>query len=609
MTNQTGLRLSPFVLCACVLALLVFWFARFIPTASFDLVQHYLLVDELMKHAAVRPDAFQRIGAMAFYPPAAHWMAAIIGWIGGSGLVGISIVTIASMFLCYLLICRLLGSAASTIMFLIIFLLLRFTHSQVGWEVIGNFFYPQLVADVAYFAVLLWLSRTPVAWVQTVTILIGTVLTMWIQPLIAVHILAAGCSFMFFQIVRGWRTPERNAVGACLAVLVIVGAAAVLLHPAFAVMLRISGNDGYLVFSYEHVLLVALACAGVGAFNLIRRSDRIDTVVGSAVIAAVALALLQFSVLKLHGDGSAYAVKKHMFLVFTLGLMNAVRAVMGSRWAQVKFRSDLVAPLAAGVMSFLALKGFETPVAPILSAMNYANQVASFGLPDFTPGNTVADDSALPLMGNVMISLTAFQHPFDDRAISWQRGTPVKEGAKYVMTGRTAYLDTICPEKVAQGQKFVVIEPVCLSHYAPGETLSFAVGGNGWQYATNGWGNAEPWGTWSLGDKGGLISLIGVPNHEFELIVDGRAYLTAQHPAQTVVVEVNGRDLVTWLFDSANPDGQRVAKIPEELSRDGSLHIVLKTPGAVSPAQIGQSSDARVLGIGLKTLTLRAEHE
>jgi hypothetical protein len=50
--------------------------------------------------------------------------------------------------------------------------------------------------------------------------------------------------------------------------------------------------------------------------------------------------------------------------------------------------------------------------------MAYANHAASYELPDFVPGNTVADDISLPRMSNSMISLTAFQHPFDARAIS-----------------------------------------------------------------------------------------------------------------------------------------------------------------------------------------------
>jgi hypothetical protein len=599
-----------------VLSFLLFWFGRFIQTSSFDLVQHFLLVDELMKHAAVRPEAIQRIGAMALYPPAAHWMAAIIGWIGGSGLVGISIVAIASTYLVYLFIFALVGASGwvSTVLFLIAFLLLRFTKSQVGWEIVDNFFYPQLVADVLYFGALWWIARNRAPSKQILCVLIAGAAAMWVQPLIAVHIFAAGCVLLAFHGLQDWKArkalPRRHA--AFLMALAIVSLAIIVTNPAFKVMRDISANDGYLMFGYPSVALVIVICAAFGVFNLWRgfsdRAEYVDTVLGAAVISAVFLAVLQFALLKLHGAGSVYAVKKHMFIVVTLGIMNGVRA--GSAYFPPVRKSDsagLLVSVFAGVAAFSVLQGFNTPVAPIVNALDYANHAAEYQLPEFVPGNTVADDSSLPLMGNVMVTLTAFQHPFDARAISWQRGTAVKEGANYVMMGRTDYLDKICPDRLSHGRDFVVVDPNCLTHYAPGETLSFAVGGNGWQYAENGWGGAEPWGAWSLGDAGGSITLAGVPKGAFDLVVDGQAYLLEQHPAQTITAEVNGRDIATWKFDSANPAGQRVARIPVELTQDGLLHIVLKAPGAVSPAQIGQSADARVLGIGLKTLTLRAE--
>jgi len=55
----------------------------------------------------------------------------------------------------------------------------------------------------------------------------------------------------------------------------------------------------------------------------------VDAVLGSTLIAAACLAILQFALLKLHGDCSAYAVKKHMFIVVTLGIVNAVRVITG----------------------------------------------------------------------------------------------------------------------------------------------------------------------------------------------------------------------------------------------------------------------------------------
>ena len=114
-----------------ILLALFFYFGPYIESLIFDLAQHYFLVDEIMKHDAVRPVPIPNIATMAIYPPSSHWMAAFIGWIGGSGLVDITLVTF--------------------------FVALIRSCSLIGWEIIENYFHPQLVADVIYLGTLLWL--------------------------------------------------------------------------------------------------------------------------------------------------------------------------------------------------------------------------------------------------------------------------------------------------------------------------------------------------------------------------------------------------------------------------------------------------------------------
>jgi len=617
MITKDGHRLSPVLLAICILSCLVFWFGRYIQTSSYDLVQHFLLVDELMKHAEIRPDAFQRIGAMALYPPAAHWMAAVIGWIGGSGLVGITIVTIASVYLCYLLVAYLVGASApvNVLLFSLAFLLLRFTHAQVGWEIVANFFYPQIVADVVYFGVLLWVTRTREAWKQSCAFLLAGLITMWIQPLVAVHILAVGCVLMAFQFWGQWRKKSvHRATNAVYIVVLVVGSIAIVLtNPAFKVMREISANDGYLAFGFSQIMLVALLCGALGVLNLRRhligRAEYVDAVLGSAVVGAVCLAFLQFALLKLHGDGSAYAVKKHMFIVVTLGAMNAVRAI--AAYAPVGKRQlvpGLVAPILAGFASFFVLKGYDTPVAPIVRAMAYANHVVDYEFASFAPGNTVSDDSSLPPMGNAMISLTAFQHPFDARAISWQRGASIKDGSPYAMIRRTPAIDKKCSQRFGETENYVIVDPTCLRVYLLNDPLSFNTGGNGWNYASTGWSGGESWGSWTLAEGGVLaLSLAESIKGPLKLSVDGMAFVTAKHPLQRIDVVVNDVDVGTWTYTREAPSGERSIEIPESVARSGSLRIVFKGLDAVSPQQVGESADARVLGLGIRTVTINSE--
>ncbi|NIE77646.1 hypothetical protein F3J45_24750 [Pantoea sp. Ap-967] len=613
MHNKSENKVSHFVLGACILLFLIFKFSRYIQTSSFDLVQHLLLVDELSRHARVLPEAFDRIGAMALYPPVSHWLATLVGWVGGSGLVGISIVSIIAVFLCYILIVCLLEikSAARIIAASAVFSALMLTHSLVGWEIVVNYFYPQLVADVVYFGVLLWVLKNRQNWQQTVAFLLAGYVTMWIQPLVAVHVLASGCALMTFLLWNRWSEGKRIRLESAANLFVIVVGAAVIVftNPALKVMRQISANDGYLVFGYPAAVPVAFLCGLIGAWSLRNywknKGDYADLIIGSATLAAVGLVFIQYALLKLHGDGSDYAIKKHMFIVVTLGMMNVIRLLTPATNKHTRnIPTSLVAPLLAGVASVFALQGFTTRVAPIVDALSYANNMAEYQLPDFEPGNLIYDDGSLPLMGNVMVTLTAFQHPFNDRAISWLRGAPIKAGAELVMIPRTSNVDTACNSKVSETRNFVVVRQSCLSNYIPGYELTFRPGGSAWQYTTDGWGGAEAWGAWSLGDTGGALKL-QLPNASYTLEVDGMAYLTPQHPEQTIIVEANGTEIAQWTFDQGSPSGTRSAAIPKNLTADGSVQLVFKAPGSVSPQQLGQSADARVLGLGVSKLTVR----
>jgi arabinofuranosyltransferase len=176
-----------------------------------------------------------------------------------------------------------------------------------------------------------------------------------------------------------------------------------------------------------------------------------------------------------------------------------------------------------------------------------------------------------------------------------------------VMVRRTPVIDQYCADRFGESGTYVVVPIACSKLYIPGETLSFATGGNAWQYASGGWYQPEGWGVWSAGLQGGGLNLT-VPAANagpYHLIVDAQVFLDSAHRTQTVTVEVNGTDVDTWTFDLASGSGQRSATIPTNLLGNGTMRIVFKTPGAVSPAQAtSTSADTRVLGIGLRTLTI-----
>lgn len=460
----------PALLTLVILCILFSRFSAYIQSLSFDLAQHYFLVDEIMKHGNVRPPPIPNIATMAIYPPGAHWMAALIGWIGGSGLVGITLVTISGVFFAYLLIARLVGSGMPIAIFVfgVFFAVLIRSRSQIGWEIIENYFYPQLVADVIYFGTLLWLSRSTANFERAVFVVAAGLGTMWIQPLVALHIFSAGTALLVLEVIANRGIKGAGPKMAWMPLLIVIAASMtiVAIHPAFKVMKMISANNGGLNLGYSNLILVVLLCGAVGMLNcrkwLSNRLQYTDAVLGSAVIAAAGLALIQYAVWKLLNDGSLYAIKKHMFIIVTLGAMNGARLISAYvKLPQKRLPTALLSPIAAGLASFLILQSFTTPVRPILDAISYANNAVQFRLPEYRPGNTLVDTNTDFVDG--LISFTSFEHPFDAQGIAWlERKSKAADLASFVMVKRSPQLDEICKDRFAESATYVIVRAACL---------------------------------------------------------------------------------------------------------------------------------------------------
>lgn len=436
---------------------------------SGDFVQHFMLVDEIMKHGMRRPDT--QMGIMSIYPDGAHWIAAVVGWIGGSGLVAIVLVTIGAVFASYLLLLELIGKDSPVKIALAIaaFLLLAWTHSLIGWEVSVNYFWPQLVDDVVLLSMLLLLACISDAWQRAALVFMVGALAMFVHALIALQILACGLTIIGWSGVVAWRESRRLPVGmaAALSALGIGALAIVALHPSFRAMRQAADNDGYLEFGYSAVLPVILLCGAIGCAALWRGRDRLDTVIACAGVATVLLAVAQYVALHMNHAGSNYAVKKHMFVVVTLAAVNVVR--MLGDWKPTSWRLGwLASPVLAGLASFHILAVFNTPVAPVLRALTYAEHAAQFELPGFVPGNTVSTAKDMPPMINFMISMTAFQHPVRLEDYQWLYGADPAIGAAYAMVRRTPEIDEKCGKKFGEAADYVVVEAACLQQINEG---------------------------------------------------------------------------------------------------------------------------------------------
>jgi hypothetical protein len=143
--------------------------------------------------------------------------------------------------------------------------------------------------------------------------------------------------------------------------------------------------------------------------------------------------------------------------------------------------------------------------------------------------------------------------------------------------------------------------------YPIGEPISFAQGGTSLKYVGNGWSGAEPWGTWTEGSTSILVlKLSEIPNRDMALSIEGHAFLTDKYPVQDIEVLVNKHLVETLRYTLPDNIDTRVITIPQSFfqERKGVLFIEFKIKNPKSPAELGLSTDARLLGLGLVSLRL-----
>ena len=150
-------------------------------------------------------------------------------------------------------------------------------------------------------------------------------------------------------------------------------------------------------------------------------------------------------------------------------------------------------------------------------------------------------------------------------------------------------------------------------NYRVGDWIVFGAGEGGDIYLGKGWCSvAEPWGRWSTElwgrwDEGSEAEIIlhastGFGTHiEMETI----AFVTENHPLQTVSIVVNGQELKTLSFDLATARQDHRIALPSDLLRDTRrMAILFKIANPRSPREVGHSTDDRRIGIGLVRLRL-----
>ena len=140
----------------------------------------------------------------------------------------------------------------------------------------------------------------------------------------------------------------------------------------------------------------------------------------------------------------------------------------------------------------------------------------------------------------------------------------------------------------------------------PGVQASFCVGGNGVSGLDYGWGEAEQWGTWSIG-KHAHLRLATPPaakgSLDFDLFFP--TFLHVKNPQTQVEIWANGDKITGWALKDSKPKLYQLTLPAGCLGANGAIDLEFRIANPCSPFELGASRDPRLLGIGLEWLCVR----
>jgi hypothetical protein len=627
------------VLSALIALVLVATRWRFHYAASVDWGLHYGLANFLFTRFMDpgASDAF--LGFMASYPPAAHWLAALSTFFTGSTLVSMNVVALLATFAAYALMAALLteGRGIADLAALGVFSALCFAlaheRAAFGYQVILNYFYPQLVGEALVLAAVAWLATGAltrmVAWKRWIAAFAITWVLCAFQPLAAVEFGAIAVLFAFLEDMPEGRTGGwGRAITAAVPMAAAVGAG-IAGSPFFWLVSRLAANQGWLSFgrwmsAYDYQpLVLAAVVASLGTVLLARRGllPRSKAfALASMSMAGAALIVGQTMALRFAGVGSLYAVSKYVFFTGTacaLCIAYGVQALVSRRAASARWKlldgaGPLIVPLFGAVGIFIVTSGALPWRHTLQPTLDYQGVVRTYlrdgGVPA-AAGASASRHGAHTIYENYVVTFGDLRLPVKLLPEAVLNSVPTGDAVQYVLMPTAGdYEDVV--ERCSVGRRFDLstsaLNRRCFvessARLPENRPVRVALGSRGAGYLRDGWSAPEGWGTWTKGAKSVLEFVRAAPPDGAVDAVRLRytAFLAPGRPSQTFRVLADGVEAGRFTTSSGD-----VAAITVNLGREERHTIELQVENPVSPKELGLShNDDRKLGIGVVDVEL-----
>lgn len=624
---------------------------------SVDLAHHYALAARIAEYWGLPAGVDPTLGEMNFYPRISHAMAAIAGSWFDSPLIGLQLVSLLSVFVVWASLIYLLWSAPrklavpvlATFVGLLVLNRIELRFELFGRELVVSYFYAQLVAQalVAFsLPVAILMERGRVDSCVRYGLLLGLgYFCVGIHVLPALQLLAflilVICLEFLTHVLEG---KGGNAKRAVIAIAFIVASVvAVVRHPAFSAMAEISRNNG--AFAPKHfdsveaiaayAIFVAIA-SGLVVFAWFKlRNDShakellLLKYLGLYGIAVAGVCLLQFIALKL-GQGSEYAVKKHIFslntvLLLELSLAPLLAAVFRKanvlRQPQVE-KGFVYAYLLLPLLTILAFHG----IAPRRAAHSTVELVKlervlqrhRDELLVRTPGRFVylMPGPGVSRVVAYMMTIGVLKSPRGpDRysnAFRILRGEAISDwplvGTILDPTLSQAAAQKLPPDSCQRpfpGLPFAVLDGQCLGK-AVSTPASFIrlTAGQMSPCKLTGFGAPEQFFTWTTQKQASIeCPTPQVDGHPATSVTISAGAFLEHVPFQRAYVSVNDGPSTELRFDAHAPQQSIVLRLPANVGANCRVDFTL--PDSISPSEVGVSVDPRRLGLKLSDIEFK----
>jgi len=632
-------RLARGIAFAAATLAVVFLFLDTMWASSVDLAHHYGLVYWLTEHFAMPTAIEPTLREMSTYPPISHGIAAVLGVVLHSPMLGLHVASLIALALLWLAVLAILlsfrdGRAVASILILAGLVLVNRLTLGVdlhGREIVGNYFYAQFFAQAFLFLVLfaaILVERRAGVVAAIVVMALGVLVISSTHLLAAVELLGVTLGIIVIAVAEAMlRNRGRRGRTILLGILACVAVIGITLsHPSFAVMAAISANDGGLeIASVSYPVGIFVVCVLVLAASLLlfagwaRAPHRVAVlpakylaVYGAAV---AALCLLQF-VLHLAGYGSNYAVKKYGFALTTI-LVIEIAALLGGLlarpgWALARHgmaTAAAILALFAIVVGIMPRQG-TLDVSDLVSVEQRLIALERTTIPSWqedAPNIAIAisEDPVIDLAYSAAI----LKAPKRMAATDLYRAGEILDPTRYahIVSARDnlRYGAAECPS-LAPGD-FSIVTGACIAERlvrASDCRLVFDFSETGTVPASllTGFSHPEPEGRWTEG-KGASFQCV---RHLGDTLRSVRiALLPFVHGdvgAQRLAVRLNGTELGSFERTGAAEEGAEIRlDIPPELNAE-IMRLDFEIPDATSPLAAGLNTDSRELGFKIREI-------